>query len=171
LTVLTATLAAVGCGGAASSEVDAGSGGETFTGRVSSCHDGDTCVVDRDGERVTLRFAGIDAPEVSGGPDNRGQPMGRDARDLLNDLVRGKTVKVRAIEPDPYGRTVAEVFVDTKLVNMVMVEKGMAEAYRWATNEIDKVAYRRAEERARDAERGVWSLDDYESPSDFRHRN
>lgn len=145
--------------------------GSTVSGRVLTCHDGDTCNIMLTGQnrRFTVRLAGIDAPEVSGG-ESGGQPLGKDSRGLLNGLVKGKDVKVRTVELDPYGRMVGEIYVGTKLVNMLIVEKGMAEAYRWADNRVNKKAYRDAEKRAKLARAGVWSLSQYESPGEFRRR-
>lgn len=170
-----AVLPLAACGGQESTEQSSDSSaiqaGSTVNGQVVTCHDGDTCSVKLSGQnrRLTVRLAGIDAPEVSGGEEN-GQPLGKDARNTLNGLVKGKSVKVKTVELDMYGRMVGEIYLGTKLVNMELVEKGMAEAYRWADNSINKKAYRDAEKRAKNAHRGVWSLDDYESPGDFRRR-
>ena len=57
-----------------------------------------------------------------------------------------------------------------KLVDILMVEAGYAEAYKWATGPINKQAYKSAEQTAKAAKRGIWSLSDYESPGDFRAR-
>ena len=136
---------------------------------VNRCHDGDTCTITlTSGAAMTIRLAGIDAPEVMGGVDGKGQPLGTDARDLLSSLVRGKNVQVREIEKDPYGRTVGEFYVNGELQNIKLVQAGLAEAYKWATNVVDKKAYAAAENAARSAKKGIWALGDYTSPSDFR---
>ena len=156
------------------SETDAAGAG-SFTpmsvkGRITSCHDGDTCsaVVDGTRQRLQLRFAGVDAPEVSGGASGKGQPFGVKARDFLNSKVKGKRLEIRLIEKDMYGRTIAEVFADGQLVNLMLVQEGLAEAYKWAPNKINKKAYRDAEIQARNYRKGVWSQNDYLSPGDFR---
>jgi endonuclease YncB( thermonuclease family) len=147
--------------------------GPRLAGTIVSCHDGDTCHLRLDGQKVMiLRLAGIDAPEVMGGPDNKGQPFGQAARDFLVGQVKGKAVSVRAIELDPYGRTVAEIYDATGLVNLRLVQQGLAEAYRYATSRVDKAAYRAAEDTAKAAKLGVWSEgSSYVSPGDFRRSN
>ncbi|MFN5924484.1 MAG: thermonuclease family protein, partial [Pseudanabaena sp.] len=101
------------------------------TTRVS---DGDTIAVDCDGEKLKLRFCGIDAPESK-------QPLGKESKALMSKLVEGKQVYVRPIELDRYGRTVAEVEVksDRKVnqrdyevlfVNAEMVKAGLAYEYK-----------------------------------------
>lgn len=143
----------------------------TVKGRISWCHDGDTCTatIDGTGQRLQLRLAGLDAPEVSGGSDGKGQPLGQKSRDFTFSKVKGKPVEIKLIEKDPYGRTVAEIFVGGQNVNMMNVEAGLAEAYKWATWKINKAAYRAAEGEAKKKKAGVWGLPDYQSPGDFRH--
>ncbi len=145
---------------------------EEVQGTVKYCHDGDTCQVRlADGANLTVRLGGIDAPEVSGGSSNKGQPFGRDARDFLSSLVKGKKVTVRKIELDPYGRTVGELFVNGKLVNIQLTEKGLAEAYKWATWKVNKKAYAKAEAAAKSQQLGIWSQESYVSPGKFRSSN
>jgi len=66
--------------------------GDTWSGEVVRVHDGDTITVVRDKTRVRVRLRGVDAPE-------KGQPFGRDARQLTSKLVLGKQVRVE--EPEP----------------------------------------------------------------------
>lgn len=173
--VVLLTLLLGACGLDKSSQTDASPSneGSVVTGKVKYCHDGDTCqvveIAGRD-EPLTVRLAGIDAPEVSGGEDGHGQPFGKEAREFLEDMVKGKAVKVKEVEPDPYGRTVAEIFVGSKLVNIQIVENGYAEYYKYADPRIDRTKYKEAMERAQDAKLNIWTQgDDYQSPGDFRH--
>ena len=59
-----------------------------------------------DARGTKLRVLGIDPPEVSrnGKP---GQPFDEEARDYLDHLVGGKTVRVDAYGPDKYNRVLA----------------------------------------------------------------
>jgi endonuclease YncB( thermonuclease family) len=173
-------LAVYGCGSATGEQTEDMSDVEGYSyyskfkpevtyGKIRNCHDGDTCNAELDdGSRINLRLAGIDAPEVSGGAGNKGQPLGREARDFTNSQVKGKRVRIHKIELDPYSRTVAEIFVGNKLINIQLVELGYAEAYKWATWKINKKAYRVAEGDAKQRHKGVWGRDDYESPGEFR---
>ncbi len=142
---------------------------EIVTGVIQYCHDGDTCVAKVDGEPITLRLAGIDAPEVMGGPENQGQPFGKEARDFTSGMIKGKTVTIHKIEKDPYDRTVAEIYLGQDLINIKLVENGLAEAYKHATTQINKAAYAAAELHAHNLQMGIWSLQTYVSPSVFRH--
>ena len=91
---------------------------------IASCYDGDTCTTTT-GERV--RLACIDTPELRG---KSAEPMpARAARDHLRGLVVGKKVRIRRITEDRYGRTVAELFLETTNVQQEMVVIGHAEIY------------------------------------------
>ena len=95
---------------------------ETVT--IRSCYDGDTCRT-TDGERI--RLACIDTPELRG---KRAQPeRAKAARDHLRAMVVGRSVSLRRITVDRYGRTVGELFVDGMNVQQVMVASRHAEIY------------------------------------------
>ena len=51
------------------------------------------------------------------------------ARDYLRELVVGKSVGVRRVATDRYGRTVAELFVDGSNVQQQLVASGHADIY------------------------------------------
>ena len=91
---------------------------------IASCYDGDTCTTTT-GERV--RLACIDTPELRG---KSAEPVpARAARHHLRGLVVGKTVGIRRITKDRYGRTVAELFLGETNVQQEMVASGHAEIY------------------------------------------
>ena len=94
------------------------------TVRITSCYDGDTCRTSK-GEKV--RLACIDTPELRG---KRADPVpAKAARDYLRSRVAGKTVTIRRITTDRYGRTVAELFVDGSNIQQQLVASGHAEIY------------------------------------------
>ena len=89
---------------------------------IRSCYDGDTCKT-TNGERI--RLACIDTPELRG---ERAQPeRARAARDHLRGMVEGRTVGLRRITTDRYGRTLGELFVDGMNVRQAMVASRHAE--------------------------------------------
>lgn len=97
--------------------------------------DGDTAWMDVDlgfsiRQKMSLRFYGINAPELHGTPDAK---PGIAAKEFLNSLIGGKKVTIRTQKDkdDKFGRLLAEVFVTGNLVsvNQQMIEKGHAVAY------------------------------------------
>jgi endonuclease YncB( thermonuclease family) len=138
--------------------------------QTTKVSDGDTIAVDCDGEKLKLRFCGIDAPESK-------QPLGAESKALLSKLVEGKQVIVRPMEQDRYDRTVAEVSVKVgndeyaHNVNTEMVRTGMAYHYKqYSSNCPSREAIAEAEDEARSKKIGVWS-GDYEKPWEYRKKN
>ena len=108
-----------------------------------SVGDGDTVrVTSRQGEKVTIRLACIDAPETSQGAS------GKWSTQTLKGLIQGKSISLKPQVKDRYGRTVAEIYVGNQNVNLQMVQVGAAYAYRKYLKQCDRDAYLRAEDAA-----------------------
>lgn len=91
---------------------------------VVSTGDGDTLRLNQSGQRLTIRLGCIDAPERSQ------RPWGTSATTRLKALLLpGQSVRVRQIDRDRYGRTVAELFSGNQSVNLQLVREGVAVVY------------------------------------------
>ena len=138
--------------------------------KVSRVVDGDTIKVRAASGEITIRLVGIDAPEESHKKREPGQPFSQQSTKNLAGMVLNKSVSIKEYGHDRYGRTLAEVFLDGKNVNLEMVDAGFAEVYRGnpAPGQ-DLAPYWKAEERARTAKRGMWTQGDkYISPREWR---
>jgi endonuclease YncB( thermonuclease family) len=92
--------------------------------KVVSVTDGDTVkVLTLDNQIIKVRLAEIDTPE-------RKQHYGKEAKMALSALVFGKTVDLRPVTIDRYGRTVGHLFVGSLNVNKQMVRTGHAWVYK-----------------------------------------
>lgn len=89
------------------------------TVNIRSCWDGDTCRTTT-GERI--RLACIDTPE-------RGEYGATAATQATRAMVSGKTVGIRRITQDRYGRTVAELYAGGVNVGQKLVNQGYARIY------------------------------------------
>jgi micrococcal nuclease len=76
---------------------------------------------------VKLRLAGIDCPEMK-------TPEGLRAKQHLSNLITGKTLCIKVLTKDSFGRWVALLWVEdiksTAYVNDLMIEAGHAVPYR-----------------------------------------
>jgi len=140
------------------------SGDEEFT--VKNVIDGDSIILN-DVERTNVRYLGLNAPEVLR-YDSPGEPFSEEAKNLNQHLVGEKKIRLEFDNEryDPYGRTLAYVFVDDVLVNEELVRVGFARAFIIQPN--DKYAERiiQAQEEAKRERRGIWSaLDAIKSPA------
>ncbi len=145
-------------------------GGKTKKVKILSCHDGDTCNGLPEGETkaIHIRLVGIDCPEVAPpvGHTGPGQPLGKEAGAFTNGLVAGKTVELRTITQDMYGRTIGEIYLGKKLINTEILKAGFAEFFGGSS--IDKEVYLKAQDAAQKEKLGIWALKKFEDPKDYR---
>ena len=140
-------------------------------GKVAQVTDGDTFQFeDERGERMRVRLASIDAPEL-GDRERPGQPYGKEAREALARLIEGRRVTLHCHEQDHYQRHICDVPLggDTT-TNRRMVETGMA----WANAEargrfLRDQSMRGLEQRAREARAGLWQREGAVAPWQWRY--
>jgi endonuclease YncB( thermonuclease family) len=136
---------------------------DTITGKVVKVKDGDTIavLVDKgDKQELTIRLAGIDAPEKK-------QPYGEKAKVGLSGLVFGKVVVVEITQKDKYGRSIGDIHVDGEWVNKRMVMDGLAWHYVQFSKDKELAE---AEIDARKNGRGLWADKEPVEPWEFRKR-
>lgn len=142
-------------------------GDTALRGKVTHVADGDTADVRLQSGVVTVRFYGIDTPE-------RDQPYGKDAASMLRQLIGGKVVDLIPVEQDKYGRLVAVVMLGERNVNLELVARGDAWAFRRYLGAFDDdPLYCEWEAKARDQQLGLWQLSAKErrAPWEWRHRD
>ena len=127
--------------------------------RVERCVDGDTIIIEGG---VRVRFIGADTPETVK-PNSPIEPFGSEASEFTQKAIENAGNKVR-LEPDgdqtdQYKRQLAMVYVDGVLLNEELIRQGLAVAqtqYRYSQEM--KTRFKVAEEEAKNARRGLWSL-------------
>lgn len=138
---------------------------ETFSAKVVGVVDGDTVtVMDKNFRQITVRLAGIDAPEKQ-------QDFGNVSKEFLAKLIFEKKVTIVAGKTDKYGRMIGKILLDGKDINLAMVEAGLAWHYKEYEDEQsaeDREKYAQAEINARKSLAGLWQQSNAVKPSDFR---
>jgi micrococcal nuclease len=95
----------------------------------------------------------VDAPEKAQ------VPWGAEATAKLKGLLPiGQQVRIREVEKDQYNRTVGEVFVGKRSINLALVQAGAAVVYRQYLKGcvVSKNQYLTAERLARAQRLGFW---------------
>lgn len=140
-------------------------------GKVVRVKDGDTIVVApvEGGRFFVCRLYGIDAPETPkrGRP---GQPFGKEATTELKRLVLGQNVTVVLTGARTYKREVCIIYRDGMNVNLEMVKRGYAWAYRRYLRRPYASEYIKAERQAREKRLGLWKQKNPTPPWEFRRR-
>ncbi len=149
---------------------------------VQRVSDGDTLVAtDNQNQKITVRFACIDAPEV---PHSRREresrksiarnqfKWGKKAQKRVQELVKkgGDRVILNIVDSDRYGRKVAEVRLKNgTFIQEVLVREGLAQVYRRYLNQCpSKDIIQKAEAEAKKQRRGVWRDNKYVKSWEFR---
>ena len=116
--------------------------------------DGNTILVkDNAGQTITIRLACINSPEVTD------QHYRLVATQRLKQLLPPQTpVVIRSTEQLKSGRTVGEVFVDNRSVNLLLVESGNAIVDRESLQNCSesKTQFLIAEANAKNKRLGLW---------------
>ncbi len=149
----------------------------TVTGTVTKVSDGDSIhLTTPEQTKLKVRLHGIDAPETpkinhrTGQIIKPGQPYGGESWKALKSKIMGKQVKLEILDIDKYKRMVGMIWLDDRNINMEMVREGYAEAFVEYLKPPYRTMFLEAEEEAKSARRGIWSLPNYERPRDFRKK-
>jgi micrococcal nuclease len=132
--------------------------------------DGDTLKVEVNGKKETVRLLLIDTPE-SVHPTKPVQPFGVEASHYVKKLLpKGTEVELEldVRERDKYGRLLAYVWVNGKMVNELLLEQGYARvAYVFEPNTKYVDEFRAIQDEARKKELRIWSLENYATERGF----
>ncbi len=133
--------------------------GDSTTVQVVRVIDGDTiqvcCVF---GDRVTVRYVGVDTPEIHH-PMKGDERAGKEASEANRKLVDGKTVRLEfdVQEQDRYGRLLAYVYLEEgTFVNAWLVQHGYAAVMTVPPNVKHQELFLNLQREAREAGRGLW---------------
>ena len=124
--------------------------------------DGDTLKVRcGEGEQVTIRLGGIDAPEKK-------MPFGQASKQALSDLCFLQQATITPKTRDRYGRTVADVECRGKDAGAEMVRAGMAWVYVKYAKGYE--ALYPLQEGAKTTRVGLWADPEPQAPWEWRHK-
>lgn len=153
----------------------------SINGKAVKVVDGDTFEFETEGGvngsgKFNTRLYGFDAPETAkydknGTQVNPDQAYGKKAAEALKKAIEGQVVTLKVVAIDTYGRPVSVVSKGNENINKSMLKGGYGEAYKeYLNNPEYKDAFLAAEQEAKASKSGVWSLKNYERPTDFRAR-
>ncbi len=129
----------------------------TLDGAVVRVVDGDTIHV-RLGDRIeTVRYIGVNTPEVHH-PRRGEEPGGREATAINRQLVAGKQVRLELDVQvrDRYKRMLAYVWIGELMINAELVRLGYAQVMTVPPNVRHQALFLKLQRDARDARRGLW---------------
>ncbi len=128
-----------------------------YKATVKSVYDGDTFTLDT-GDKV--RVSGVNTPELKPLED-----YGVEAREATDTFVSGKNVSLSygSVARDSYGRLVAWVEVEDQALADHLLSRGLAHVFLIPPIELGDIdSMVAAQEKAREAQRGIWSTEHYQ---------
>ncbi len=130
---------------------------EPGTYHVQRVVDGDTLVLEGD---IRVRLIGVDTPETVH-PNQPPEPGGAEATEFTRHRVEGRRVELTFDRErlDRYGRHLAYVSVDGRMLNEELIRQGYGRAtlqYNYSSAMKDR--FRAAQELAQQERLGIWSL-------------
>ncbi len=123
---------------------------------IVSVVDGDTARALVNGSEESVRYIGIDTPEVD--PSIGVECFGAEASARNKQLVENETVRLAydAERRDRYGRLLAYVYVGDTFVNAELVRGGFATTLEIAPNDSKAEMFDRLQQAAANDGRGLW---------------
>ena len=131
--------------------------------RVKYVIDGDTLRA-QSGKKI--RLIGINTPEISHEPGVPSQPYAQKARDFLQSLTPPDShigLVYDRQRKDHYQRTLAYITLpDGTDIQQKILRKGLATSIAVPPNTRNLACYRAIEQQARQQQKGIWSLPQYQ---------
>lgn len=120
--------------------------------------DGDTVILNIDGQRTRVGLIGIDTPESVAEDKSRNVKEGKIASEYTKNLLENKKVRLEFDDEkkDVYERKLGYVFLDDEFINEKLLKEGMAKLYTKTTNQKYSERLKKAEEYARENKKGFW---------------
>jgi micrococcal nuclease len=132
---------------------------------ITHIEDGDTLECEGVGR---VRLIGVDTPEAGQ------EPHGSAATAALASLLaRGDTIRLQTDQElrDRFGRQLAYVWHEGRMVNWLLVRQGWAVSFRYPPNLRYAAELDAAERRAHDEFRGLWRVDGFSCrPQQYRNQ-
>nr|WP_255726761.1 thermonuclease family protein [Sporosarcina sp. ACRSM] len=132
--------------------------------------DGDTIKINYEGKEQNVRYLLIDTPETNH-PRLGKQPFGEEAKERNRELINSGKLEIEfdiGERIDKYGRLLAYIYVDGESVQETLLEEGLARvAYVYPPNTRHLDTYEKAQDKAKKAGAGIWSIEDYATDRGF----
>lgn len=126
---------------------------------VTSVLDGDTFRIKYQGKTQSIRLIWADAPESNKTRYRVIQCFGKEAKNYLTGLLKGKQIRLEfdstQWEKDIYNRLLAYVYLDDELVNEKIIADGFAREYTYKTAYKYQESFQNAQKEAQSELRGL----------------
>ncbi len=129
-----------------------------------------TIKIKYEGKEQNVRYLLIDTPETNHAQLGK-QPFGQQAKDRNTELMNSGKLEIEfdiGERVDKYGRLLAYIYIDGVSIQEKLLEEGLARVgYIYPPNTRHLDAFEKAQDKARKAGIGIWTLEDYVTERGF----
>ena len=120
--------------------------------------DGDTFVINYNGNNEKVRLIGVDTPESVHPDSNKNTKDGITASEYTKSMLSGKYVSLEldVQERDKYGRILAYVYLDGQMYNKMLLKEGYAKVAIFPPNVKYVEEFKNLQEEAIKNKVGLW---------------
>ncbi|KAJ5381356.1 uncharacterized protein N7496_003784 [Penicillium cataractarum] len=116
-----------------------------------------TVLVPRENAKLTLVLSGIRAPRSARGPNDAGEPFGQEAHELAVRRCMQRDVEIDVETIDKVGGFIGTLYVNKENFTKILLEEGFATVHAYSAEQSGHAnEYFAAEQRAKDARKGLW---------------
>lgn len=116
-----------------------------------------TVLVPREGAKLTFVLGGIRAPRSARGPNDTAEPFGQEAHEFANKRCMQRDVEIDVEDTDKQGGFIGTMYINRESFAKVLVEEGLASVHAYSAERSGNAnELFAAEQRAKDARRGLW---------------
>ena len=126
--------------------------------KVARVVDGDTIKIEYNEKQFSVRLIGVDTPESVHSDSKKNIEEGEIASDYTKKRLENKEVKLEFdVQPrDKYNRLLAYVYIDGKMYNKELLEKGYARLATFPPNVKYVDEFTKIQKKAMDNNKGFW---------------
>ncbi|KAL4866802.1 hypothetical protein BDV12DRAFT_172284 [Aspergillus spectabilis] len=116
-----------------------------------------TILVPRENAKLTLVLSGIRAPRSARNPGDASEPFGNEAHELANRRCMQRDVEIDVETIDKVGGFIGTLYVNKENFTKILLEEGFATVHAYSAEQSGHATeYFAAEERAKEARKGLW---------------
>ena len=124
--------------------------------------DGDTLVIDYEGNEEKVRLIGVDTPESVHPDKTKNTSYGKLASEYTKEKLLGKSVSLEfdVEKRDKYGRLLAYLYLNGKMYNKTLLEEGYAKVATFPPNVKYVDEFVKIAKIARENNVGLWGYEE-----------
>ncbi|KAI9045363.1 putative transcription factor (Snd1/p100) [Aspergillus affinis] len=116
-----------------------------------------TVLVPRENAKLTLVLSGIRAPRSARNPGDASEPFGNEAHELANKRCMQRDAEIDVETIDKVGGFIGTLYINKENFTKVLLEEGLATVHAYSAEQSGNATeYFAAEQRAKEARKGLW---------------